>query len=163
MATEIIRWCDAHMLTDERVVAAPHAVVLDGKTGTVDLCPEHAKALLAPLVDLLAPDPTTKGVGGRKAIPGDAPCLFCDETYRGSRLSSHVIKTHGQNFMAAYGSHCPLCDDGREFQSSASLGIHAKGVHNLDGCGELWAQVARDGDPHGRLAARRQAVEAARV
>src|SRR4051812_19775464 len=126
MATEIVRWCDVHMGVDERVPGAAHAVKLDGRDGSLDLCEVHAKELLGPLLDLLAPTATRdRGPGGRRPNPGGVPCRVCGVEYLPGRMSSHLRKVHDTGAAEVYGLTCPVC--GVEYLSTQALLAHAHG------------------------------------
>lgn len=150
MATEIVRLCDAHLFTDERVQGAPHTVQVDGKTGTVDLCDEHAKVLLGPVLDLMAPE---KERGVRKPEPGPAECYLCSAPMRADRMSSHLKQVHGSTLKDVYGVWCPVCME--EKVSVQGVGTHARLAHGLPGVVDAWVAVEQAGDPDGVVAARR--------
>lgn len=167
MAREIVLWCDAHLVDDERVPAQTVTVSIDGATTEIDLCDVDRKRYVEPLVELLreygAPPETVVAAPSRRApqrhgikpISGRAyECLWCGLDYAAeSGLAQHVIKKHGfASLSVAYGNRCPLCAI-----AFPSLGRHANKDHrNLAPRGrfehysQLFVAAARKaGDPHG--------------
>ena len=150
MATEIVRLCDAHLFTDERVQGTAYAVTLGAKSGTVDLCQDHMKMLLGPVLDLMA---TEKGHSGRKPDPGSALCFLCPLTMRPDRMSSHLKQVHGASLKDVYGLTCPLCME--EKATVQGVGTHARLMHGLPSVVDTWVALEDAGDPDGVVAARR--------
>jgi hypothetical protein len=151
MVTVIVRWCDVCMAGDQQVPGAAHAVQLDARSGTVDLCPEHVKELLGPLLDILVPAPRAASTTGRKPEPGASECLLCDQSLRPERMAPHLVKAHDTTVGDIYGLACPVC--GREMANASGAGSHAQ-MHGvkLGGLVGLWTQVVQSGDPDGKWA-----------
>lgn len=172
MATEIVRWCDAHLETEEHVPGSPVELTIGKRSGTIDLCDDHGKALVGPLLDMLAPSPkalpksvTASGVrAGRPpgpdshTLPVGASCPLCEYVVGGitpSGASLHLRTYHDTTMTMVMGPDCPLCDF---VATGTGMGNHATKTHDLPSVWDLWFAAVAAGDPVGVIARRRAAL-----
>lgn len=181
MAREIVAWCDVDMRTDERVPAITYALDLGRGPREIDLCESHAKALLAPLVEVVealggkpskpskASPPIARQTAGsgsldelllserRGRTPAgerDHPCPWCPLNYANATgLLGHIRKAHG------FTSDASAADVfGAQCplcgQAYGSLGNHASKSHDIPGVAALFAAAREAGDPYGVVAER---------
>lgn len=118
-----------------------------------------------------APTATNNRRGGKRArtrranavaastpAPGSFACPLCATTpATPAAVSSHLRNVHGTTGSDVYGTRCPVCPDYTSATGRA-LGIHGTNVHHVAGLPGLFAMAHAEGDPHGVIASRAEAV-----
>jgi hypothetical protein len=91
--------------------------------------------------------------GGERLV-----CPLCGGDYLNvESLGVHTRTQHGRNLSELYGGTCPLCG---HVGDPRGLGTHASKAHQAVSTAHLFAEAQRQGDPHGIISSRAQAVAA---
>ena len=83
-------------------------------------------------------------------------CPMCSsELANSDSLSTHLRAMHQTTGQAVYGGTCPVCNHAG---TARGLGSHANMGHQVGSVAALFALAQSQGDPHGVIAARAQAL-----
>lgn len=126
----ILTWCDLHE-DGEQVDAESIEVSIRGRSGTVDLCPEHAAVLMGFRPHIY------READGRKASerqPEAVPCPDCSWVgVSRTSLTKHLRQKHDVGLATLVKNlTCPQCDV--SFERVPSLGVHMAKAHDLYAC-----------------------------
>lgn len=149
MAKVIVAWCDPHMANDEQVPGTSFVFSInEGKPIEIDLCEQHEKEFISPLMELLEDSGQPVVLEQKSVGPGGPkrPCGQCGKELTREGMRKHYMTHHGMERPAAgdavreiFGSvhgrpavrRCPECGD--EFDTPQGMGAHRRSVHNVAG------------------------------
>lgn len=171
MVREIVlrSWCDFHMGEHDQPVpgTSSHAVTLDGRSFTVDLCDECAERFYNPLAERVAnhsaregsdpkPPPSSVRPPHTQTKPADyrpRNCFVCDKRFESRGVFDyHMEHEHHAKTAEVFGLECPLCP--AKFGRAQGLGVHATRKHTdvAHNIADLFDAAKEAGDPRGVIA-----------
>lgn len=147
-------WCDAcydehdGLKTKADVTTPPMSMNVKGKAEpkTLDLCAMHEKALVSPLLDLLAEHGARLELVRPERPPQSrvtGTCPVCHVEVHRSSLISHLWGRHREDKRPPEPAKCPDCAfPGRgNVTSSQAMGTHRRKEHGRDSLAEVLAGV----------------------
>lgn len=132
------------MANDEQVAGHSFQIAVNGaKPVEVDLCEQHEKEFLSPLLELLDDSGQPVEQRATTSVSGRKQCSMCEKVLTREGLRKHLMTQHGIERRAAgdvvreiFGTPsnvkvgerpCPDC--GQKFDTPQGLGVHRRTKH----------------------------------